>query len=118
MSDDKHKPIKPANAKRFPGKKVGDFVYSGDSDSGFAASVVVAVDAEGHLLVSSADFDLSYPPSYACDFHCATLQEAMLVEIERDTDYANVLLAYAHRVRETIAAGGDLTPLMEGKHGN
>jgi hypothetical protein len=95
------KTVRPSNAKRFPRKSVGDFVWSCDDIADGASSyLIVRTNDDGYLriLVDDEDFDGEMRVSWAVDFHYETEVEALRARAIEDVEYCKPLLEAAHKI--------------------
>lgn len=108
----------PDYAKAFPDKEVGDSLFSGDLDDGFAEYLIVAKD-ESHLcliVLCGNDVRMKYPPPvhFACNWHYTTLKEAMIECARSDLSYHQKKVDFAKNVLHAIETDGDLRQFWNG----
>jgi hypothetical protein len=113
----------PSNAKPFPEKKVGDFVYFGTVDEGVAECIIIAKDAEHRCLTIpvrndlvdfSAPYTIDRCPTVACDHCFATPQEVLLASVANDIDYHGRHLDHSNKVRQAMENNEDWRQFQEG----
>lgn len=104
---------KPENAKAFPEKKPGDFVYSGDLEDGISRYIVVSCDKSGFVLVVSCDAAIgdaawAGQARVACDWHYSSERELVLESAASDIEFCTPRLERARKAIAACESGGDL----------
>jgi hypothetical protein len=104
---ERSKLVVPSNAKPYPDKEVGDFVWSGNFLEGFDKYVIVAKGENDVCLMIRCRWDLEYPAllTVACDYTHATLQEAVESEIKSDQEFVEKDLWRVKTAKKKLAAG-------------
>ena len=113
---------RPSNAKKFPGAKIGDFLYSIGNClmAGVARDIVVGILPDDFVLVAEVfkkNEQLDRRQSvvrYGCNFHYASLAECLKSTAEDDINYHQPRLDYAKKVLRAVREGDDLTQFIEG----
>ena len=107
---------RPANAKKFPGAKVGDFLYRADSDSETGLWIerflVVGLCPNDEVLCVRADIPNNHEsfyapalPHYACGRLYSSPSEALLEQAESEIEWHGRALANAKKAKKDAAIG-------------
>lgn len=110
----------PSRVKRFPGRKVGDYLWHGDlTDAGIGRSIIVAMDKHHHALVV-AIFDETWKDEFripiggwACDWYHESAAEAVTASAVDDINYHRPRLDHAQAALDAAQSGGDLTKFYD-----
>lgn len=109
---------KPGNAKAFPEKKPGDFLYSGDLDDGFHRWIVVSADSDGFVVVTECDQTIG-SDVWGCgltvgvDWHFASEREVVMDSAKTNIEYHAPKLRLAEKALAACESGGDLSEFMQ-----
>ena len=113
-------PTLPSNAKKFPNRKVGDFLWNGDlTDGGISRAVIVAKDRQDYVIVVDVcevpwNEEWRFPAAnWACDWYSESAAEAVEEGAKKDMAYYAPRLNYVANAMKAAKAG-DVSKFLGG----
>jgi hypothetical protein len=117
-SEEQGRPVeRPDNVKLFPGKSIGDFLYSFDIDSGISRCLIVGKDRDDAAIVIStpvASGDCPWLFYAAGDYLFSTEAEAMAGDCKSNLSYYESRFHFLRQIQTALASGGDLSEFAKG----